>query len=479
MADSATVIERVSVYGYDLTYAHGDYVMSAGRVVNVLPSTVVRITTRGGVEGFGETCPLGRTYLPGFGEGARAALRELAPALIGVDAANLAAVDQAMDATLRGHEYAKSAVDVACWDILGRVADQPVAALLGGVLQADVPLYVAVPLGPPDEMAAFVERERCRRDPSLPAQARRHARARSRSRGGRPRGDRARGRAHRRRERWLAPAGRDRRRPAARGLRPPAARAAVPDARGVPGGPPAEHAPVGPRRGDHGPADPGPGGRGRRDGPRQPEGRPRRRADEGAADARCRRRARPDPDDRGSWGGDLVTAAVSHLAAGVPPAQLFAASYMNDWTVEHVAGYQPRSREGRGPVPRARASASRWTPSDSGLRCSSRSAHRRPPDRGRTGVSDGSEPSRTGSPGPRHASMPSRAASSAIRSASTPSAHHQPRAAFRIRPIRTASASDPSMRLNRPSARTVGLSRRRPTRSLATLSTAITTTVVA
>ncbi len=52
-----------------------------------------------------------------------------------------------------------------------------------------------------------------------------------------------------------------------------------------------------------------------------------------------------------SWGGDLVTAAVSHLAAGVPRGQLFAASYMNDWTVEHIAGYQPRSREGRGPVP--------------------------------------------------------------------------------------------------------------------------------
>jgi L-alanine-DL-glutamate epimerase-like enolase superfamily enzyme len=52
-----------------------------------------------------------------------------------------------------------------------------------------------------------------------------------------------------------------------------------------------------------------------------------------------------------SWGGDLVTAAVSHLAAATPPASLFAVSYMNDWTVEHIAGYQPRSRDGRGPVP--------------------------------------------------------------------------------------------------------------------------------
>ena len=73
MADSPTVIDRIDVFGYDLTYAHGEYVMSTGRVVSRLPSTVVRITTRSGIEGFGETCPLGSTYLPAFGEGARAA----------------------------------------------------------------------------------------------------------------------------------------------------------------------------------------------------------------------------------------------------------------------------------------------------------------------------------------------------------------------------------------------------------------------
>ena len=52
-----------------------------------------------------------------------------------------------------------------------------------------------------------------------------------------------------------------------------------------------------------------------------------------------------------SWGGDIVTAAVSHLAAGTPPEALFAVSFMNDWTMEHVAGYAPRSSAGRGPVP--------------------------------------------------------------------------------------------------------------------------------
>ena len=83
MSDSTTVIDRVEVFGYDLSYKHGDYVMSSGRVVGLLPSTVVRITTQGGIQGYGEACPLGSTYLPGFGGGARAALRELVPALLG------------------------------------------------------------------------------------------------------------------------------------------------------------------------------------------------------------------------------------------------------------------------------------------------------------------------------------------------------------------------------------------------------------
>ena len=39
-----------------------------------------------------------------------------------------------------------------------------------------------------------------------------------------------------------------------------------------------------------------------------------------------------------AWGGDLVTAAVSHLAASTPPETLFTVSFMNDWTNEHVAG---------------------------------------------------------------------------------------------------------------------------------------------
>jgi len=154
---AATTIERVEVYGYELTYAHGSYVMSEGRVLDALQSTIVRVVTADGLAGHGEVCPLGTRYLPAFAEGARAALREICPALVGVDAANLAAVGAAMDGALLGHAYAKSPVDVACWDILGRRAGLPLYALLGGLRAESFPLYVAVPLAPVDEMARFVE----------------------------------------------------------------------------------------------------------------------------------------------------------------------------------------------------------------------------------------------------------------------------------------------------------------------------------
>ena len=154
-------IQRVDVYNFDLTYVHGTYVMSGGRKITSLPSTLVRVTADGGLQGWGEVCPLGTTYLPAHAQGARAALSVLAPAVVGIDPSNPAAVNDAMDAALSGHAYAKSPIDVACRDLAGRALGVPVSALLGGVRQERFPLYVAVPLGTPEEMTAYVlERRR-------------------------------------------------------------------------------------------------------------------------------------------------------------------------------------------------------------------------------------------------------------------------------------------------------------------------------
>jgi L-alanine-DL-glutamate epimerase-like enolase superfamily enzyme len=153
-------IVSLDVYGYDVSYVDGAFELSGGRVVESLPSTVVRVLTDEGVAGFGETCPLGSAYLPAHGEGARAALRELGESVLGLDPRETATVNDRMDARLLGHEYAKSAIDVACWDAAARASGVPLCVLLGGRRLESYPLYAAIPLGSAAKMAAEVERMR-------------------------------------------------------------------------------------------------------------------------------------------------------------------------------------------------------------------------------------------------------------------------------------------------------------------------------
>ncbi|MBP7002674.1 mandelate racemase/muconate lactonizing enzyme family protein [Amaricoccus sp.] len=149
-------IKSIEIYGYKLTYAHGEYVMSGGRAATHQHSTLVRIITDDGQEGWGETATLSGTYLPTFHGSTRAALEELAPNLIGLDPTNIGRVGRTMNGVLMGHANAKSAVDIACWDLFGKSVNLPVSALLGGVQLESFPLYEAVPLATPEQMAEYV-----------------------------------------------------------------------------------------------------------------------------------------------------------------------------------------------------------------------------------------------------------------------------------------------------------------------------------
>ncbi len=343
-------VTEVRVYRYNLTYAHGTYVMSQGREVSTLPSVVVAVTAGDGLTGFAEVCPLGTTYLPGFAGGVMAALEELAPALFGVDVTSLGAVSQAMELALRGHGYAKSVLDVACWDLLGKIVGVPCHVLLGGRRQERFPLYVAVPLGSPQEMADFAGRAEAEGIHRFQLKI-----------GGDPAED-----AERVRAVVEATGDED---------------VIVADANG------------GWRLQDATLAV------------RMLEGLPRLRLEQpcptieecvvlrdrtsmpfvldevitdvasllrcyqagvmdavnlkisrvgGLAAARTIRELaevlglRLTIED--TWGGDLTTAAVSQLAASTSPEALYAASFMNDWTLEHVAGHEPSSKDGWGTV---------------------------------------------------------------------------------------------------------------------------------
>jgi L-alanine-DL-glutamate epimerase-like enolase superfamily enzyme len=149
-------ITRIAAWQVDLPLHEGSYKWSGGKSVTVFDSTVVAVETDAGLTGFGEVCPLGPAYLPAYAAGVRAGLKELAPKLLGEDPTHLAKLNRIMDAALKGHPYVKSAVDVACWDILGQKAGLPVCVLLGGRYGDDFHLYRAISQETPEEMAAKV-----------------------------------------------------------------------------------------------------------------------------------------------------------------------------------------------------------------------------------------------------------------------------------------------------------------------------------
>jgi L-alanine-DL-glutamate epimerase-like enolase superfamily enzyme len=98
--------------------------------------------------------------LPAYAAGARAGIAELGPHLLGEDPTELGQLNRRMDAALQGHAYVKSAIDMACWDILGKAAGIPVCVLLGGRYGADFMLYRAISQDSPEAMAKRVAKYR-------------------------------------------------------------------------------------------------------------------------------------------------------------------------------------------------------------------------------------------------------------------------------------------------------------------------------
>ena len=158
-------ITRIAVYQADLPVPGGAYHLSGGRAFPALDSTLVRIeTARGktgaGVTGWGESCPFGPVYLPAHALGVRAGIAELAPHLIGHDPTAVERLGELMDAALPGHFHAKSALDLAFWDIAGKLADRPVCEIMGGRAGGPIDLISSVSCETPEKMVAIVERFR-------------------------------------------------------------------------------------------------------------------------------------------------------------------------------------------------------------------------------------------------------------------------------------------------------------------------------
>jgi L-alanine-DL-glutamate epimerase-like enolase superfamily enzyme len=149
-------IVRIVAYSVQLPLIEGSYKWSGGKSVSVFDSTIVGVETDEGLIGYGEVCPLGPFYLPAYADGVRAGLKELSPHVLGLDPRELGLLNLRMDAAMKGHPYVKTGIDMACWDLLGQATGLPVCTLMGGRFGEQVRLYRAISQVAPEQMAENV-----------------------------------------------------------------------------------------------------------------------------------------------------------------------------------------------------------------------------------------------------------------------------------------------------------------------------------
>ncbi len=148
-------IKEIYIYAHDLPVKNGPYTM-ANAEVWALDTTLVKLVAEDGTSGWGETCPVGPTYAEAHAGGARAALTEMARGLIGADLWPVA-LHHRMNGLLNGHNYAKAAIDIAAHDLIGKRLGVNVADLLGGAQTDRVPSYYATGVGAPDDIAGLAK----------------------------------------------------------------------------------------------------------------------------------------------------------------------------------------------------------------------------------------------------------------------------------------------------------------------------------
>ena len=155
-------ITRISVYQTDLPLEH-PYWLSGGRLkFECLDATFVKIETDAGITGWGEGTPWGHTYVPAHGPGIRAGIETMASFALGLDPRRVLDVERAMDLALPGHFYAKSPIDMACWDIAGKAAGLPIADLMGGGSRTPRPIASSVGAKTVEETRDVIQRYRDR-----------------------------------------------------------------------------------------------------------------------------------------------------------------------------------------------------------------------------------------------------------------------------------------------------------------------------
>jgi muconate cycloisomerase len=111
----------------------------SGNVTPVGTYLIVRLNTDEGLTGLGEAPTLaewGGDYGRYYGEtpstAAHVISEYLVPAIIGMSPFDIGAIHERFDQVLKGHQFARAAIDIACFDLMGKATGLPAHAFLGG-----------------------------------------------------------------------------------------------------------------------------------------------------------------------------------------------------------------------------------------------------------------------------------------------------------------------------------------------------------
>ncbi|MGR3712434.1 MAG: hypothetical protein ACU0A6_04880 [Shimia sp.] len=144
-------LTRITLWHVPLT-SHETYNMADAKTCDTVTTTVLRLATDTGLSGWGEVCPIPH-YLPAYADGVVPAVTELARILLGASPIGPENLMERLNTHLPGHDYAKSAIDTALWDLTAQAAKLPLYALLGRRAVPDMPLYHSITCIAPDDMA--------------------------------------------------------------------------------------------------------------------------------------------------------------------------------------------------------------------------------------------------------------------------------------------------------------------------------------
>ncbi|MFC0561334.1 mandelate racemase/muconate lactonizing enzyme family protein [Halalkalibacter alkalisediminis] len=144
-------ITAVHIYGIHLPLRE-PFIVSYATYTS-MPSIIVKMETDAGLIGYGEAVAdehvTGETWASTY----QVLKHTLVPAILGENPFHLEKIHDIMNQTIHGAPAAKAAIDIACYDLIGKALKQPVYQLLGGKFHEEFPVAHVVSILEPEEMA--------------------------------------------------------------------------------------------------------------------------------------------------------------------------------------------------------------------------------------------------------------------------------------------------------------------------------------